>query len=81
LTQAERFFQQAASRDPGGWFSWLGAGLAASALGDNVQARHDFEVAASINSRQPAVTRALALVNTTHPLTPPEAFQLLVLAH
>jgi hypothetical protein len=78
--EAQQRFAQAIRREPGGWFSWLGAGLAASALGDEARAQHDYSVAASINSRQPAVTEALARVNTLHPLTPPQAFRLLVLA-
>jgi hypothetical protein len=61
-----------------GWFAWLGAGLAASALGDRAQARHDFQVAESINSTAPAIRHALARVNGRRPLTPAEAFSLLV---
>ena len=75
---ALRRFDQAISREPGGWYGWLGAGLAASSLGERALARHDFQVAASINSRQPAVTQALARVDTAHPLTPSEALQMLV---
>ena len=77
--QAERRFRQAISREPGGWFSWLGDGLAASALGDEQRAHHDYAVAASINAHQPAVTQALARVNSLHPLTASEAFRLFVL--
>jgi hypothetical protein len=73
-------FDQAIAREPGGWYGWLGAGLAASSLGERTLARHDFQVAASINSRQPAVTEALARVDSAHPLTPPEALQMLVVA-
>jgi O-antigen ligase len=80
FVEAERRFGQAIEREPGGWFAWFGTGLAASALGDNVQARHDLKVAASINSRQPAVREALARVDTTRPLTPAQALSLLVLA-
>jgi tetratricopeptide (TPR) repeat protein len=76
---AEQRFRQAIAREPGGWYAWLGDGLAASALGDNVRARHDFEVAARIDKDQAAVRQGLARVNTTHPLTPAEAFNLLVL--
>jgi hypothetical protein len=71
-------FEQAISREPDGWFSWLGAGLAASALGDRTVARHDFAVAARLNSRQPAVVQALARVDTEHPLTPAQALRMLV---
>ena len=72
-------FKQSISAEPGGWFSWLGAGLAASALGDRTQARHDFVVANSINDRQPAVQQALQRVDSPHPLTSAEAFKLLIL--
>ena len=81
FTEAERRFSQAISREPGGWFSWLGEGLAASALGDSARAHHAFAVAASINSRQPAVSQALARVYSRDPLTPEQAFGQLVLAH
>ncbi len=77
---AEQRFSQAISREPGGWFSWLGAGLAASALGDRNQAHRDFAVARSINSQQPAVRDALARVYSRDPLTPAQAFGMLVLA-
>jgi hypothetical protein len=78
LIDAQQQFGQAIKRDPGGWYAWLGAGLAASALGNTDQAKHDFSVAASINSRQPAVTQALRRVDTLHPLTPGQALRLLV---
>ncbi len=74
-------FQRAISRDSGGWLSWLGAGLAATELGDLAQARHDFEVAYSINPKQPAVPAALRRIGTAHPLTPSEALRILVVAH
>ncbi len=78
FSQAERSFSQSIAREPGGWFAWLGAGLAASALGDTAKARQDFQVAVRINNRQPADTEALRRVDTTHPLTIREAFKLLV---
>ena len=77
--QAERRFRQSIAREPGGWFSWLGAGLAASALGQRAVAKHYFKVAASIDSQQPAVTTALGRVDSSHPLTPQEALNMLVL--
>lgn len=73
-------FEQAISRDPGGWYAWLGAGLAASAAGDRVAARHDFQVAASINRQEPVIRRALDQVDTAHPLSPVAALQLLALS-
>jgi Flp pilus assembly protein TadD len=71
-------FAQAIAREPGGWFAWLGAGLAESEMGDRGAARHDFTVAESINSVQPAVRQALARVQSRDPLTSDEAFRLLV---
>lgn len=77
LVAAQRF-RQSIDREPGGWFAWLGAGLAASATGDRAAARHDYQVAFSINSRQPAIRQALARVGSQHPLTSDQAFKLLV---
>jgi hypothetical protein len=79
--EAENRFQQSIDRERGGWYAWLGRGLAASALGDSDQARHDFTIAASINSRQQVVKAALARVDTTRPLTPSAALSMLVLVH
>jgi Flp pilus assembly protein TadD len=70
-------FEQVVSRDPGGWYGWLGAGLAYSALGDRAQARHDFQTAAAINPRNAVIARALEEVDTKRPLTPAAALQLL----
>jgi Flp pilus assembly protein TadD len=81
LSIARSRFAQATAREPGGWFAWLGAGLAASEMGDPDTARHDFTVAESINSVQPAVLQALARVQSRHPLTSAEAFRLLVVVH
>jgi hypothetical protein len=72
-------FRQSIEREPGGWFGWFGAGLAASELGEESQARHDLTVARSINDRQPAVTAALARVGTSHALTAAEALKMLVI--
>lgn len=71
-------FRQSIVREPGGWFGWLGAGLAASELHEVARARRDFRVAATINPQQPAVTAALARVGTSHPLSAAEALQRLV---
>jgi O-antigen ligase len=78
---AEQRFSRSITREPGGWFAWLGAGLAASELGDRARARHDFEVANSINSRQPVVPAALRRIDGPHPLTPAQALRLLLVAH
>jgi hypothetical protein len=74
---ARELFEQVISRDPGGWYAWVGAGLAASALGDRAQARRDFQVAASINPRNAVIARALADLDVRRPLTPATALQLL----
>ncbi len=76
-TAAQRFKQSIAA-EPGGWFAWLGAGLAASALGDAERAHQDFVVANHINDRQPAVQDALHRVFSKTPLTSDDAFKLLV---
>jgi hypothetical protein len=77
FSEAERRFRQAISREPGGWYAWLGDGLAASALGDRARAARDFSVAESINDKQPVLGAALARVNGLHPLTFAEAMRAL----
>jgi hypothetical protein len=77
---AQARFEQSIARDPGGWFAWLGAGLAASARGDAARARHDFTVAAGINRVDPLPRTALRRVDTRKPLTSAEAFNLLSVA-
>jgi hypothetical protein len=77
---ARQRFKQSINAEPGGWFSWLGAGLAASALGQRATARYDFEMAHAINSLQPAIRAAVSRVDTQRPLTSAQAFDLLVLA-
>jgi tetratricopeptide (TPR) repeat protein len=72
-------FQKSIKAEPGGYFSWLGAGLAESALGEPEQAHRYFVEASKINARQPAVKDALQRVYTKTPLTSDEAFKLLVL--
>ena len=74
---ARQRFGQAISRDPGGWYAWLGSGLAASAAGDRAAARHDFETAAAINPGQPVIRRAMALLDTPAPLSVADALRLL----
>lgn len=76
---AQSRFRQATQREPGGWFAWLGSGLAASGLGDRRQAHHDFEIAHSINTQQPAVSQALRRVYTNRPLTSAEASKLFII--
>ncbi len=70
-------FAQAASREPESWYAWLGEGLAASALGDPAQARHDYQVAARINPSERTIREALAAVDGAHPLSPASALQIL----
>ncbi|HEX4672838.1 MAG TPA: O-antigen ligase family protein [Solirubrobacteraceae bacterium] len=74
-------FGQAVARQPGGWFSWFGSGLAASELGERAVARHDFEVAKSLNSSQQVITDALSRVDGPTPMTPQQGLDGLVLAH
>jgi Flp pilus assembly protein TadD len=74
---ARRSFEQVISRDRGSWFAWFGAGLASSALGERAEARRDFRTAASINPKEQTITRALAALDTKHPLAPAAALNLL----
>jgi tetratricopeptide (TPR) repeat protein len=76
---AQQRFERSIAREPGGWFSWLGSGLAASELGHRKRARHDYEVAHSLYRKQPAIDVALQRVNGRRPLTSAEAFKLLIL--
>jgi hypothetical protein len=76
---AEQRFRQSIDRERGGWFAWLGEGLAASGLGQRDRAHRDFEAALKINHRQPAIGQALQRVYTKTPLTSAQAFTLLVL--
>jgi O-Antigen ligase len=78
-TVARQRFEQAIQREPGSWFAWLGAGLAASELGDRVTARHDYQVARSIDRWQAAIRLALKRIDGPHPLTSVQAFKLLTL--
>jgi hypothetical protein len=80
FAEAEQRYQQAIDREPGGWYAWFGKGLAASALGDKVTAAHALEVAARIERHQPVIRRALARVDTPHPMKPLAALRLLALA-
>ena len=79
-TTADARFGQAIDRERSGWYAWLGQGLAASALGNRELARHDFEVAASINPREPVIREALAQVDSKQPLSPSVALQRLALS-
>ncbi len=69
FVDAEQRFRQSISREPGGWLGWLGDGLAASQLGDIARAHRDFEMAVSIDRRQPATVAALSRLQTKHPLS------------
>ena len=77
---ARERFEQAIARDRGGWYAWLGAGLAASAAGDRALARHDLDVAASIDTKDAVIGEALARVDSAHPLSPADALQMLALS-
>lgn len=77
---ARERFAQVIERDPGGWYGWLGAGLAASALGHRSQARQDFEQAASIEASNPTIQAALQRVDTADPLSPGDALRMLLVA-
>jgi O-antigen ligase len=77
--EAERQFAQATLREPGGWYAWLGAGLAASALDRPSVATHDLRVAASINTKEPVIRKALARLHGPRPLSPMDALRMLVL--
>jgi Flp pilus assembly protein TadD len=79
--EAARSFAQATSREPGGWYAWLGAGLAASALDQKSEAKHDLTVAAQINPRERVVKKAMARVLSRHPLAPAAALRMLVLVN
>ena len=72
-------FRQSIGRQPDGWFSWLGEGLAASELGEVARARRDFTVAARLDPQQPAVTTALRRVGTANPLSASEAIKMLII--
>jgi O-antigen ligase len=66
---AAALFGQAAEREPGAWYAWLGRGLSASALGEVSTARRDLREANRIDARQPSVSDALRRVGTRSPLT------------
>ena len=77
-SQAQQRYQQAVDRDSGAWLSWFGEGLADSALGQNLAATRALRRAASINHQQPVIQRALARVDTTHPLQPAQALEMII---
>jgi hypothetical protein len=74
---AEAAFRQTIEREPDGWYAWLGAGLAASALGDDVSAAHYLHRAFEIDGIDPVIRLAFDRVLTPHPLTPARALDLL----
>ena len=74
--EAEQRFHQATTRERSElWEAWLGQGLAATALGDRAQARHDFLVSHSINPLQPVTMQALARLKSRSPLSPAQALR------
>ncbi len=75
--QAERAFRQTIAREPDGWYAWLGAGLAASARGDDVTAARYLHRAFEIDDQDPVIRLALDRVLTPHPLSPSRALNLL----
>jgi Flp pilus assembly protein TadD len=75
---AAQRFRQSITAEPGGWFPWLGLGLAESSLAHPDRAHADFSQAFRIDDRQPAVQEALRRVYSRRPLTVSEAFQLLI---
>jgi hypothetical protein len=81
FNEAQQRFQQAISREPGGWLGWFGEGLADSALGDNVAATKALRTAVAIDKQEPVIRTALARVNSTHPLKAEEALQLLAVSN
>ncbi|HET9102959.1 MAG TPA: O-antigen ligase family protein [Solirubrobacteraceae bacterium] len=77
LRLAAHWFNETLRREPGDWYAYLGAGLAASALGDRATARRDFAAAVRHDRFQPASQVALKRVDTSHPLTPAQGLNLL----
>jgi len=75
--EARQRFKETVSRNPGGWFGWLGAGLTATTLGDVTGAERDFRMAVRLNPRGETVHAALERVRTLHPLTPAQALSML----
>jgi O-Antigen ligase len=79
FAEAQQIFQQVISREPGGWYGWFGAGLAASSLGDKSAAEHYLRGAQAINSRERAINDTITALNTSQPLTADQALNLIVL--
>lgn len=74
---AQQRFRETIAREPDGWFAWLGAGLAASELGQRRTAAQDFKTAASINPEDRPIELALARVGSQHPLSAAAALSML----
>jgi O-Antigen ligase len=72
-------FERSLVREPGGWFSRLGAGLAESELGHRKLAHHDYTVAHSLYGNPAVIEAALQRIDSPRPLTSAEAFKLLTL--
>ena len=73
--EAQTAFRQAIARDPGDWFAHLGAGLAATAAGEEpAVARADYAAAHALNPDDPLVAEALRRAGAARPLSYSEAF-------
>ena len=70
-------FRQTIARRPGGWFGWVGEGLAASELGERDRAEKDLRIAATINKLEPTIRTALDRVLTRDPLSADRALTML----
>ncbi len=74
---AQRRFRQTIAREPDGWYGWLGAGLAASELGEPRAAEIALERAHAIDPQNETIKAALARVLSRHPISAGEALILL----
>ncbi len=74
-------FRETIAREPDGWFGWLGAGLAASALGQHATAQADFETAARIDPEDLTIKAAIARVASRHPLSAAAALAMIASEH
>jgi hypothetical protein len=70
-------FERSLVREPGGWFSLLGSGLAQSELGHRRLAHRDYTMAHSSYGQPVVIFLALQRIDSRKPLTSVEAFKLL----